>query len=186
MVEAGFSFCSIRSGSRSRGGFSAISHLRLSFFCQSLSFPCRDIAIPASKHLISSLFSNSSLGAGGSPLHFLSYYPRRGSARLFRSVRRSQLVMSLHRVASIETLREQHVRRGSDASLHARKLSFNPLPQEWDPTQARPDRAGIDLHQNQERHKEPVGAFEVPEWKRIRENIASFPYPLYPLAASSC
>jgi MFS family permease len=87
--------------------------------------------------------------------------------------------MSLHRVASIETLRDPHVRRGSDASLHARKLSFNPLPQEWDPSQAKPDRNGIDLHQNPDSHHVPVGAFEVPQWKRILQVAAAVVYCLF-------
>lgn len=87
--------------------------------------------------------------------------------------------MSLHRVASLETLtvaqsldaqlnpnvhsgqqddHGQHhdgrVRRASDASLRVRKLSFNPLPQEWDPAPLRPDE------------QKSIGAFEVPSWKR--------------------
>jgi MFS family permease len=88
--------------------------------------------------------------------------------------------MSLHRVASIETLRDHHIRRGSDASLRPRKLSFNPLPQEWDPSQAKPDRSqGIDLHQNQDRHKAARGAFEVPQWKRILQVAAAVLYCLF-------
>jgi hypothetical protein len=67
--------------------------------------------------------------------------------------------MSLHRVSSIETFTtlpaEQRLRRYSDASTRARKLTFNPLPQEWDP-QATPEQP------------QAVGAFEVPKWKRLR------------------
>ena len=71
--------------------------------------------------------------------------------------------MSLNRVASIETLADLRARRGSDASIRPRKLSFNPLPQEWD-TSATDVKPG---------HHQPeqggVSAFEVPQWKRIRE-----------------
>ena len=68
--------------------------------------------------------------------------------------------MSLHRVASLETFAilptDQRSRRSSDASARARKLTFNPLPQEWDPP------ATLD-------QLNAVGAFEVPKWKRLRE-----------------
>lgn len=66
--------------------------------------------------------------------------------------------MSLNRVSSLETFAilptDQRSRRSSDASARARKLSFNPIPQEWD--------APIldSVH--------AVGAFEVPKWKRVR------------------
>src|SRR5687767_4825014 len=70
--------------------------------------------------------------------------------------------MSLNRVASIETLADHHARRGSDTSIRPRKLSFNPLPQEWDPLQPN-SKPG---------HHQPeqggVSAFDVPQWKRIR------------------
>ncbi|KAK0618341.1 major facilitator superfamily transporter [Bombardia bombarda] len=66
--------------------------------------------------------------------------------------------MSLNRVSSLETFAivagDQRSRRSSDASARARKLSFNPLPQSWDPAPT--------LDQVQ-----AVGAFEVPKWKRI-------------------
>ncbi len=52
---------------------------------------------------------------------------------------------------------ENRSRRGSDVSVRARKLSFNPLPDEWDPPAEREDNI------------QAVGAFEVPKWKRIRE-----------------
>jgi hypothetical protein len=70
--------------------------------------------------------------------------------------------MSLHRVSSIETFTTvpTHIRprRASDASTRARKLSFNPLPPQWDPPTA------IDqLH--------AVGAFKVPKWKRLRKSM---------------
>ncbi len=48
-------------------------------------------------------------------------------------------------------------RRDSDVSVRARKLSFNPLPHEWDPPAQRADNI------------QAVGAFEVAKWKRIRE-----------------
>ncbi len=76
--------------------------------------------------------------------------------------------MSLQRVASLETFlsvpSEGHrSRRGSVssvASIQARKLTFNPLPESWNP--AIPD--DVD-HPGQ-----PLGAFAVSEWKRIRES----------------
>ncbi|KAK4648148.1 uncharacterized protein QC761_107450 [Podospora bellae-mahoneyi] len=78
--------------------------------------------------------------------------------------------MSLHRVASLETFAilptDQRSRRSSDASARARKLTFNPLPQEWDPP------AGLDqLH--------AVGAFEVPRWKRLLQVAAAVFYCLF-------
>ncbi|GAB1310430.1 MFS transporter-like protein Fmp42 [Madurella fahalii] len=66
--------------------------------------------------------------------------------------------MSLNRVSSIETFTTvptgQRSRRNSNASARDRKLTFNPLPQEWD------RQATIDQLQ-------AVGAFEVPKWKRL-------------------
>lgn len=73
--------------------------------------------------------------------------------------------MSLHRVASLETFLSVsedglRSRRGSDASIgaseRARKLTFNPLPESWDPVIARDDPQNTS-----------VGAFEVPKWKRL-------------------
>ncbi|KAH0432571.1 major facilitator superfamily transporter [Colletotrichum camelliae] len=77
--------------------------------------------------------------------------------------------MSLNRVASVETFQflppGQRSRRGSDASsVRAGRLSFNPLPDEWDPAAAKPDTVHA------------VGAFEVPQWKRIREFYALLAY----------
>ncbi|KAF4976921.1 hypothetical protein FZEAL_6456 [Fusarium zealandicum] len=73
--------------------------------------------------------------------------------------------MSLNRVQSIETLSvppgslhhtDGRDRRASDASLRVRRLTFNPVPQDYETASLRPD----------EPHVETVGAFEVPEWKR--------------------
>lgn len=76
--------------------------------------------------------------------------------------------MSLNRVASIETFADLHTgRRGSDASVRPRKLSFNPLPQDWDPPAVAKNDLG-NLYRND--LQEPVSAFEVPQWKRIRES----------------
>jgi hypothetical protein len=68
--------------------------------------------------------------------------------------------MSLNRVASLETFqdlhRDQFSRRGSDtSSFRARKLSFNPLPDEWDPPALKADNV------------QAVSAFDVPRWTRI-------------------
>ncbi|ELQ43271.1 hypothetical protein OOU_Y34scaffold00162g40 [Pyricularia oryzae Y34] len=75
--------------------------------------------------------------------------------------------MSLHRVGSIESLSfaptgEIRSRRGSDASVisvRPTKLTFNPIPEQWDPPSER--------HGN----VQAVGAFEVPEWKRISAGV---------------
>ncbi|KAK7416108.1 hypothetical protein QQX98_005436 [Neonectria punicea] len=84
--------------------------------------------------------------------------------------------MSLNRVASIETLavppgqsHDIRARRASDASLRVRRLSFNPVPQEWDSTSVRTD----------DRHVETVGAFEVPQWKRLLQIAASVIHCLF-------
>ncbi|KAM7211238.1 Major facilitator superfamily domain containing protein [Rhypophila decipiens] len=79
--------------------------------------------------------------------------------------------MSLNRVSSLETFAilqvptDQRSRRSSDASARARKLSFNPIPQEWDaPT--------LDsVH--------AVGAFEVRKWKRVLQVVATVIYCLF-------
>ncbi|EHA54815.1 hypothetical protein MGG_15745 [Pyricularia oryzae 70-15] len=88
--------------------------------------------------------------------------------------------MSLHRVGSIESLSfaptgEIRSRRGSDASVisvRPTKLTFNPIPEQWDPPSER--------HGN----VQAVGAFEVPEWKRISQVIAAVFYCF--LAAGVC
>lgn len=79
--------------------------------------------------------------------------------------------MSLHRVTSLETLTlppgHQHNardRRGSNASVQVQKLTFNPVPQEWDVMSHITD----DHHHH---HEETVGAFEVPAWKRKGKSL---------------
>ncbi|KAI1760969.1 MFS general substrate transporter [Hypoxylon sp. FL1150] len=76
--------------------------------------------------------------------------------------------MSLQRVASLETFvnvptEGRRSRRGSVSSVaaseRARKLTFNPLPESWDPAYVE-DRETHHLAQSR-------GAFEVPQWKRI-------------------
>ncbi|KAI1864314.1 hypothetical protein JX265_008685 [Neoarthrinium moseri] len=86
--------------------------------------------------------------------------------------------MSLHRVASLETFLSvsedgHRARRGSDASSigaseRARKLTFNPLPESWDPP-APKDEAIV----------QSVGAFEVPRWKRLVQLVVSVIYCLF-------
>ncbi|CAJ2501104.1 Uu.00g039570.m01.CDS01 [Anthostomella pinea] len=85
--------------------------------------------------------------------------------------------MSLPRVSSLETFLSlpsevERSRRGSDTStagsVRARRLSFNPLPESWDPVIAK----GVD-HPGQS-----VGAFEVPRWKRILQIILAVIYCL--------
>ncbi|KAK3328975.1 major facilitator superfamily domain-containing protein [Apodospora peruviana] len=77
--------------------------------------------------------------------------------------------MSLNRVSSLETFAilptDQRSRRSSDASARARKLSFNPLPQSWDPPTLETVQA--------------VGAFEVPKWKRVLQVTATVIYCLF-------
>ncbi|KAK3337050.1 major facilitator superfamily domain-containing protein [Cercophora scortea] len=78
--------------------------------------------------------------------------------------------MSLNRVSSLETFahlvpRDQRSRRSSDASSRARKISFNPLPVEWDP----PTLDSVHA----------VGAFEVPKWKRILQVTITVIYCLF-------
>ncbi|CAK7228877.1 hypothetical protein SBRCBS47491_007058 [Sporothrix bragantina] len=85
--------------------------------------------------------------------------------------------MSLNRVASLESFSYVPTsennsrlgsRRSSDASIsvRSRKLSFNPLPDEWDPIDERADNI------------QAVGAFEVPKWKRVAQVFATVIYCL--------
>jgi len=82
----------------------------------------------------------------------------------------SKSAMSLNRVSSLETFTvlhtDQRSRRSSDASTRARKLSFNPLPQEWDPV---PTLETVHA----------VGAFEVPKWKRMLQVTVTVIYCLF-------
>ncbi|KAK2002816.1 major facilitator superfamily transporter [Colletotrichum falcatum] len=80
--------------------------------------------------------------------------------------------MSLNRVASVETFQfvpqGQGSRRGSDASsVRAGRLTFNPLPGEWYPAANKPDTVLA------------VGAFEVPQWKRILQVVVAVFYCLF-------
>ncbi|KAL0939379.1 MFS transporter [Colletotrichum truncatum] len=80
--------------------------------------------------------------------------------------------MSLNRVASVETFQfvpqGERSRRGSDASsVRPGKLSFNPLPDQWDPAADKPDTVLA------------VGAFEVPQWKRVLQVAVSVVYCLF-------
>ncbi|KAH7274648.1 major facilitator superfamily domain-containing protein [Fusarium solani] len=84
--------------------------------------------------------------------------------------------MSLNRVQSIETLsvppghhHEGRDRRASDASLRVRRLTFNPVPQDYETASLRPD----------DQHAETVGAFEVPEWKRLLQIAAAVIHCLF-------
>ncbi|KAK0731703.1 major facilitator superfamily transporter [Lasiosphaeris hirsuta] len=78
--------------------------------------------------------------------------------------------MSLNRVSSLETFAilhtDQRSRRSSDASTRARKLSFNPIPQEWDPIPTLDE-----VH--------AVGAFEVRKWKRMLQVVVAVIYCLF-------
>ncbi|KAI0203743.1 major facilitator superfamily transporter [Astrocystis sublimbata] len=86
--------------------------------------------------------------------------------------------MSLPRVGSLETFLSvptegERSRRGSIDSLtpsvRPRRLSFNPLPESWDPVIARE----ID-------HPAPtIGAFEVPQWKRMVQIVCAVIYCLF-------
>lgn len=63
--------------------------------------------------------------------------------------------MSLNRVSSLETF--SNISRSPSPSSRERRLSFNPLPESWDP------------HADKPGFVDSVGAFEVPRWKRIRK-----------------
>ncbi|RYP76188.1 hypothetical protein DL771_002012 [Monosporascus sp. 5C6A] len=86
--------------------------------------------------------------------------------------------MSLHRVGSLETLLSvppegQRSRRGSVSSvatsIQARKLTFNPLPESWNPA----------IPENVDHPGQPVGAFEVAQWKRILQVCVTVFYCLF-------
>lgn len=67
--------------------------------------------------------------------------------------------MSLNRVSSLETFTHLSGRsRSASPASRDRRLSFNPLPESWDPHLGKPG------------YLDSVGAFEVPKWKRIREH----------------
>ena len=102
--------------------------------------------------------------------------------------------MSLTRASAVEMVIDQGSRRGSDASIHSRKLSFNPIPQDWDDIRSIGSRPGSPAHREPVSDTIPetvdetwlpipaateggalVGAFEVPAWKRIR----MLPPPLF-------
>ncbi|KAI1213903.1 MFS general substrate transporter [Annulohypoxylon truncatum] len=79
--------------------------------------------------------------------------------------------MSLQRVASLETFvnvptEGRRSRRGSVSSVaaseRARKLTFNPLPESWNPV--------FDDHEADQLAR-TRGAFEVPQWKRILQVV---------------
>jgi hypothetical protein len=65
----------------------------------------------------------------------------------------------LQRVTSVEQLSpERGTSPSGQGSPRERKLSFSPLPGDWDPP----------VHHE---HVQPIGAFEVPKSKRICENL---------------
>lgn len=78
--------------------------------------------------------------------------------------------MSLNRISSLESFSHLSVeghRRSPSPSSRDRRLSFNPLPESWDPPTSQPG------------YLESVGAFEVPKWKRVckLERRPSAPLP---------
>ncbi|KXJ95703.1 FMP42 protein [Microdochium bolleyi] len=100
--------------------------------------------------------------------------------------------MSLPRVASLETFlgipggsadgaQIEGSRRGSissigTASLRARKITFNPLPESWDPgypSSSGNDGGGGFDDVSQQQPQQTVGAFEVPQWKRILQVVVT-------------
>ncbi|KAI1653600.1 MFS general substrate transporter [Daldinia decipiens] len=89
--------------------------------------------------------------------------------------------MSLQRVGSLETFvivppEGLRSRRGSAssaaASERARKLTFNPLPESWDPVFEDEDEGHLHLGQSR-------GAFEVPRWKRILQVVIMVVFCLF-------
>ncbi|PSR74785.1 major facilitator superfamily domain-containing protein [Coniella lustricola] len=78
--------------------------------------------------------------------------------------------MSLHRVASLETfsrLSTPGASRSASPSSRDRRLSFNPLPESWDPHAGKPG------------YIDSVGAFEVPKWKRALQVLVTVLYCLF-------
>lgn len=76
---------------------------------------------------------------------------------------RLHATMSLNRVSSLESfshLSFEGQRRSPSPSSRDRRLSFNPLPESWDPPTSQPG------------YLESVGAFEVPKWKRVCKSDA--------------
>ncbi|OTA92050.1 hypothetical protein M434DRAFT_396727 [Hypoxylon sp. CO27-5] len=87
--------------------------------------------------------------------------------------------MSLQRVASLETFvnvptEGRRSRRGSVSSVaaseRARKLTFNPLPESWNP---------VFDDEEEDRLGQTRGAFEVPQWKRILQVIVMVVFCLF-------
>lgn len=86
---------------------------------------------------------------------------------LFNNLHYRRPTMSLNRVSSLETYTTIPVggtrsRSASEASTRARKLTFNPLPEQWNPTTPTDQPPAI-------------GAFEVPKWKRLRRSTCQYP-----------
>ncbi|KAI1409785.1 MFS general substrate transporter [Hypoxylon sp. FL1857] len=87
--------------------------------------------------------------------------------------------MSLQRVGSLETFvnvptEGRRSRRGSVSSVaaseRARKLTFNPLPESWNPV----------FDDEEEDHlAQSRGAFEVPQWKRILQVVVMVVFCLF-------
>ncbi|POS70042.1 major facilitator superfamily transporter [Diaporthe helianthi] len=78
--------------------------------------------------------------------------------------------MSLNRVSSLESFSHLSIegpRRSPSPSSRDRRLSFNPLPESWDPPASKPG------------YLESVGAFEVPKWKRVLQVFATVIYCLF-------
>ncbi|KAG6363052.1 hypothetical protein INS49_008147 [Diaporthe citri] len=78
--------------------------------------------------------------------------------------------MSLNRISSLESFSHLSVeghRRSPSPSSRDRRLSFNPLPESWDPPTSQPG------------YLESVGAFEVPKWKRVLQVFATVIYCLF-------
>ncbi|KAJ0121676.1 major facilitator superfamily transporter [Diaporthe amygdali] len=78
--------------------------------------------------------------------------------------------MSLNRVSSLESFAHftfEGQRRSPSPSSRDRRLSFNPLPESWDPPTSKPG------------YLESVGAFEVPKWKRVLQVFATVIYCLF-------
>ncbi|KAI2628960.1 major facilitator superfamily transporter [Xylaria nigripes] len=85
--------------------------------------------------------------------------------------------MSLPRVGSLETFlscpTEGEVSLGGSIasaapSIRSRRLSFNPLPESWNPVVAR----------DVDHPAQTIGAFEVPRWKRILQVVCAVIYCL--------
>jgi len=106
----------------------------------------------------------SHIKGGNSSLRSFSQQKQKQKAGNWRCGAAQYRMSLLERVTSFESFYPERERQLSvSGSLRNRKLSFSPLPDSWDPPV-------LDTVQ-------PIGAFEVPRIRRIRECFHSFCLP---------